>query len=660
MSDLQQPKSYCVYLSTEIDFHEKQDFVKIENLESISSDPARVSELIYRFVYQSVTQERRITPEECRLIIRTMLNVFDHFPNIVSSFWIPRVFMDLYDEDHSIMTMPETQECIIRLMNQMNGDVLPKLFSSHPDNRAELTALIHAVEMLLSLVGTMICYGIDDPDIWSTQWPVELFRPADFQSLDFLFESDQFCTGIVNVLIFCTSVFERSHPETDLFHWDLALLSLVIKNRVLACPGLQIKFHPRIINQLWKCCSSFERYPDSSLPWKEHVFELVSVLCTGKFAGLVGIAGFASDRDQRFHLILKRILRAYCDLESVRAVCEDCRKMKLISPWVQESALQLVLSPPCLRPIPSEPLKIDPQPPVAQVVPQVVVERPNEKRMSPEDEEAFWKEMLEEEEKERREKDEKKKTEKARKSSAKKKKGGKKEKTVQDEAGSKEVTVGGGEEEEVDDDVDVTRLALRKSNFTSSVPSPKPIIPIHISKENQSSPKSGFTKESRTKNVKVVAKEATKKVPSKVQSKVPIKIPNEISVEVPSAIPNEVSVEVSAEVPSEVSVEKSEVPNEVSVEVPVGVHNGVPNEVSVGVPNEVSVGVPDEDLMGFERLSEWCSDVSLLNVRVNMLAEGPSYINKWGERDFSGWMPSIYYSLARKSVFDFARSACKF
>ncbi len=633
---------------TDENFHEILDFVKSASCK----DSLKVASLIYVFVNKAITQNRKITPDECRLIIDAIWKVLPQFPNMIASFWVTRVILDLYDEDPSIMAYGSTLECIVTIMNQMNGEVLSRIFSN-PDNRDEFTSLVNSVEMLLTLIGTLICYGIDDPDIWTTQWPVQLFRPAEHVSLDYLFDSDQFCTGIVNVLIFCTSVFERSHAPTDMFHWDLALLSLVIKNRVITCPGLQMKFHPRIVYQLWKCCSSFEMNPDASLPWKEHVFEMVSVLCTGKFAGLVGIAGFAHDRDQRFHLILRRILRTYGDLESVREVCMDCRKMKLISPWVQESALQLVLSPPDLRPVPSSSIVQNDVPETRQVVVEepaaaAAAPPPQKKQMTPEEERAFWKEMLEDEERERKNERE----EKQRKSSMKKKKKSKHQKmaSIQTTNAVAQPPPQPSKEDSDDDNDDdddekmderLTRLvALRKSSI---IVESKPIIPILIPDSPVSPPPSSPTRVRKIKpsRLKTVSKETPKEAPKEAPKETQKETPKEDLKEAPKEAPKETPKETPKEAPKETLKEAPRVEE-------------VAAEVVVPLP-EVKVEVQEEKEI-FERLFEWRSDTNPLPVLtdgfVSMLASARCVPVK----DVSSWMPSIYYSLARKSVFSFAKS----
>lgn len=298
---------------------------QIKYLYDVILDPKTCAEnradAIYVFVNKCVTQRRPIRPEETVCIVQSIVPMLPRFKSIKDSYWIVKVLLDLYEHDQHMLDLKATHTLVDWLMH-VTTDPTDEVSVNDP------SMLMNHISAVITLVSGMFCYGFDDCELGVIGLPIEIERPTDAQNLSCIFGSAQFCRGIVRLLLYATTTFDKWFERESLFHWDLAIIATIVKNRVLKFPALCDHFDRIVIEKLFDNSSDYTSLvvlsKTSPLPWKRPILECISIALTGSSSYLLGIALVdQTSGTRRFGLFIHTLLKQYGSIENVRKACME-------------------------------------------------------------------------------------------------------------------------------------------------------------------------------------------------------------------------------------------------------------------------------------------------------------------------------------------------
>ncbi len=282
-----------------------------------STGPFMFADSVYLFVNKCIRQRIKIPVDTSNAITARIADTLADFSTLTTSYWITKVLLDLYEQDQHVLDSPNVHKCITYLLNVY----------LHAELRDEdATVVMNAISALVTLVSGMFCYGVPDHELEGLDLPVEVERPDDARNLECVFDDPAFCSGLVRILVYGTTMFDKWFGRESLFHWDLAILALVIKNRVLKVPALCNAFIPKVIETLFELSADYSSLiiiaKTRPLPWKRLVLECISIVLTGSNSYLLGIALVdQTSGTRRFGVFLNALLKHYGTVEKIREAC---------------------------------------------------------------------------------------------------------------------------------------------------------------------------------------------------------------------------------------------------------------------------------------------------------------------------------------------------
>jgi hypothetical protein len=271
---------------------------------------------VYLLVNKCVRQRFVISLDTAWAVVRRMNELKGEFTTIVETGWMTSVLLDLYEQNQHVLASPDVHACITYLIHVLSVD--------NTDDMAE-QVLTNATSALVTLVSGLFCYGLTD-DLESLDLPVQFDRPSNAKNLEELFDAPEFCRGLVQLLLQGACWFDKWLTRNSLFHWDLAIISLVVRNRVLRVDALCEAFEPKVLERLFDASADYSSLIIASktrpLPWKRTVLECVSIVLTGSPTYLLGIALVdQSSGIRRFGIFIHALLKYYGTVKSVREAC---------------------------------------------------------------------------------------------------------------------------------------------------------------------------------------------------------------------------------------------------------------------------------------------------------------------------------------------------
>jgi hypothetical protein len=386
-------------------------------------EPTELACALYYFMNRSVIQGRVVKPDEVGVVLTSLQGSLVHHPTLDKSLFVTRILLDLYEQDVHIVRRTAFQELLTSLLDQAHLREVPIERCCRP--------VVGGIGLLVTLVSAVLMYGLDDAEVAAFPWPIDVARSDATCSLEFLLDRQVFCDGLVHLILFAAAVFEKSFDETDIFHWDLALIVMITKNQVLKHETLEHCFTTKVINQLYRssCSYMYESVAagftaveaitggglggedaiaklGGRIQWKRHVIALIGLLLTGSPAELQGVC-ILPDSAARFPDILKTLMSKFGTLQGARTACQDHMQNVRASwsswtSWIGGggSHREAATSVPPLRPQPS-PL-LPPESMTGRTPVTKASGRPGEAvatttGVTDAEREQFWKDILEEE-----------------------------------------------------------------------------------------------------------------------------------------------------------------------------------------------------------------------------------------------------------------------
>lgn len=282
----------------------------------LSTEPYVFADCVYLFVNKCIRQRIMIPLDISNAITARLAETLHEFTTLTTSYWITKVLLDLYEQNQHVLDSPNVHKCVAYLLNMY----------SHSEDHEDATVVMNAISALVTLVSGMFCYGVPDHELEGLDLPVEVDRPDDAQNLECVFTDPSFCSGLVRILVYGTTMFDKWFGRNSLFHWDLAILALVAKNRVLKIPALCDAFVPKVIETLFELSADYSSLiiiaKTRPLPWKRLVLECISIVLTGSNSYLLGIALVdQTSGTRRFGVFLNALLKHYGTIEKIREAC---------------------------------------------------------------------------------------------------------------------------------------------------------------------------------------------------------------------------------------------------------------------------------------------------------------------------------------------------
>ncbi len=300
------------------------------------TQPGDRADAIYLFVNKCVTQRRPISRDEAHTITSYMAQTMAFFVTPGDIYWMIKVLLDMYEHDQHILDFPVVHVLVTFALH---------VVTTYKDT-GDLDVLINTMSAVVTLTSGLFCYGFNDEDLQTLDLPIEIERPADAKSLECIFEMSTFCQGIVHLLLYATTMFDKWYERESLFHWDLAIIATVVKARLLRYSDLCAMFDKTVIEKLFDVSADYTSLvvlaKTRPLPWKRPVLECCSLVLTGSPSYLLGIALIdQTSGARRFGLFLHAILKHYHTIEALR---EACTNSPVVSPEPVTRAVAMLMS----------------------------------------------------------------------------------------------------------------------------------------------------------------------------------------------------------------------------------------------------------------------------------------------------------------------------
>jgi len=304
-----------------IEFTPKLIRTMYDVIANLNAPPEDRADAIYLFVNKCITQRRPIRRQESDVIVQSMVVMLPRFKTIEDTYWMVRVLLDLYEVDQHVLDLKATHVVVDWLMHVMT-DPTDMCCLKNPN------VLMNCMSALITLVSCMFCYGFHDLELEKLGLPIAIERPTDAKDLSYIFQSAQFCRGIIRILLYATTTFDKWFARDSLFHWDLAILATVVKNNVLRFPVLCENFDRIVIEKLFDNSSDYTSIvvlsKASPLAWKRPILECVSIVLTGSSSYILGIALVdQTSGARRFSLFMHALLKHYETIAHIRKACME-------------------------------------------------------------------------------------------------------------------------------------------------------------------------------------------------------------------------------------------------------------------------------------------------------------------------------------------------
>lgn len=369
---------------------------------------------LYYFTNRCVVQDYHVTSSDRDAILASIKSITSHYSTLDKSYFITRILLDMLEQDIYVVHRPGFGEVLTILLDQAH-------LTDVPIEKCCRTVVV-GIRLLVTLVNSVLVYGGcgEDPEIADFPWPTLDFdgpvRPKTTTgSIEFLFDNEVFCDGLVHLLMFGVAVFEKSFDKTDLFHWDLALIATIIKTRVLKHEALEKCFTHKVLVQLFRASCSYmydavaagsnaveailgtagsECGLGGQIHWKRVVIATIGLLIAGNPTEMHGVCVFP-DSAARFPDILRTLTSRFGSLKAARLACRDFAATH--AAHGRTSLYDPRAAPPQQRP--GAPTQPSPSPPPSRVEDGHSSEAKVEERGGVTDleREKFWKDMMESE-----------------------------------------------------------------------------------------------------------------------------------------------------------------------------------------------------------------------------------------------------------------------
>lgn len=313
---------------------------RVDGLES-----AELACALYYFMNRCVVQGRMVDSCEVDSILQSLKFILHQYTSMDTSYFITRILLDLYEQDVHIVRRAVFQEILTILLDQTHLYDVPIEKCCRP--------VVGAIGLLVTLVSAVMMYGFEDAEVAAFPWPNDMTRSNSTCSLDFLLDNPVFCDGLVHLILFGAAVFEKSFDETDIFHWDLALIATITKNQVLRHDVLENCFTSKVLNQLYRasCTYMYETVAagftaidaitggggdeflklGGRIQWKRIVVAMISILLTGNATELQSVC-VLPDSATRFPDILRTLVTRFGTLKVARLACQE-HMQQVRTPW---------------------------------------------------------------------------------------------------------------------------------------------------------------------------------------------------------------------------------------------------------------------------------------------------------------------------------------